>query len=77
MAFLLKFFLDHQCINQNLILKWYTSDQARQYEGFEEAKQLAKPLVESFFAIDTGKNNILIHFLNSFILFSGSQASST
>jgi hypothetical protein len=74
MAFLLKFFLDHQCINQNLILKWYNSDQARQYEGFEEAKQLAKSFVESF---DTGKNNILIHFLNSFILFSGSQASSS
>jgi hypothetical protein len=45
MRYLLQFFLNHQCITQNLIFDWYNSKNAQRYVYFEEAKQLAKPFI--------------------------------
>jgi len=55
MTFLLQFFLDHGCISQDLLVDWYTNNDAHGYMGFQEAKQLAKPFVESLLAFDTSK----------------------
>jgi hypothetical protein len=46
MSFLLQFFLDHGCINQNLILDWYNNNDAHGHLGYEEAKDSAKSFVE-------------------------------
>jgi hypothetical protein len=47
MKFLLQFFLHHRCITEDLILDWYNSNDAHGYIGFEQAKQLAKPFIQS------------------------------
>ncbi len=47
MTFLLQFFLNHQCINQQQILKWYNHSGKYRYEGFKQAKQLATPFITS------------------------------
>jgi hypothetical protein len=49
MKFLLQFFLDHQCITLNIILNWYNNNDAHGYIGYEEAKQLAEPFIQSLF----------------------------
>jgi len=49
MKFLLQFFLDHQCITLNIILDWYNNNDAHGYIGYEEAKQLAEPFIQSLF----------------------------
>ncbi len=53
MTFVLQFFLKHQCITQNLILKWYNNNDAHGYMGFQEAKQLAEPFIKSLSTSDT------------------------
>jgi hypothetical protein len=55
MTFLLQFFLNHECTNQQAILKWYKDIRASRYEGLKQAKQLATPFVESLLANQTGK----------------------
>jgi hypothetical protein len=55
MAFLLQFFLNHQCIDQHQIRKWYKVITVCRYEGLKQAKQLATPFVESLLANQTGR----------------------
>jgi hypothetical protein len=55
MTFLLQFFLNHQCIRQQAILKWYNEIKVSRYEGLKQAKQLAKPFIESLLANQTSK----------------------
>jgi hypothetical protein len=45
MTFLLQFFLNNHCIDQNQILKWYNS--GNDYIGFVKAKRLATSFIES------------------------------
>jgi hypothetical protein len=50
MTFLLQFFLNHQCIDQNQIITWYTNQDALgvlAYKGFDHAKKLATPFIKS------------------------------
>ncbi len=53
MIFLLQFFLAHQCINQDLILRWYNDNDAHGYMGFVEAKRLVEPFIKLLSASDT------------------------
>ncbi len=46
MTFLLQFFLNHNCIDQNQIFNWYEND-IHGYKGFNLAKQLATPFINS------------------------------
>ena len=46
MTLLLRFFLTHECITQNLLLDWYNNNDAHGYVGFQEAKQLAEPFIK-------------------------------
>ncbi len=46
-TFLLQFFLNHHCIDQEQILKWYNHRGTFRYEGFSQAKQLARQFIES------------------------------
>ena len=46
MTFLLQFFLNHQCINQEQILDWYNSKDTPDYAGFNSAKQLASSFIK-------------------------------
>ncbi len=55
MTFLLEFFLNHQCITQNLILEWYNNNDAHGYMGFQEAKRLAEPFIKSLSTSDTAE----------------------
>ena len=55
MTFLLQFFLNHQRIHQQQIFKWYNHKGGFRYEGFNQAKQLASPFIESFSAVQTDK----------------------
>jgi hypothetical protein len=66
MAYLLKFFLDHECINQNLLLDWYYNNDANGYIGYEEARQLAKPFIGSILTNNTGKVGIELILLYFF-----------
>jgi hypothetical protein len=50
MAFLLQFFLNHQCIDQHQILKWYNHKGKLCYEGLNQATPLAAPFIESLLA---------------------------
>ncbi len=50
MAFLLQFFLNHQCIDQHQILKWYNDKGKFRYEGLNQATPLAAPFIESLLA---------------------------
>ncbi len=65
MTYLLHFFLDHQCINENLILDWFYNNDPNGYIGYEEAKQLARPFIESLSINNAGKvgiDFILLYF---------------
>ncbi len=53
MIFLLQFFLAHQCINRDLILRWYNENDAHGYLGFEEAKRLVEPFIKLLSTSDT------------------------
>jgi len=67
MAYLLQFFLDHECINQNLLLDWYYNNDPNGYIGYEEARQLAKPFIESILTNNTtGKGGIELILLYFF-----------
>jgi hypothetical protein len=55
MTFLLQFFLNHECTNQQAIFKWYNDIKVSRYEGLKQAKQLATPFVELLLANQTGK----------------------
>jgi hypothetical protein len=55
MTFLLQFFLNHQCIHQQAIFKWYNDIKVSRYEGLNQAKQLATPFIQSLLANQTGK----------------------
>jgi hypothetical protein len=57
MTFLLQFFLNYQCIDQYKILKWYNHRGSFRYEGFDNAKQLAKPFIESLNNTQTVSTN--------------------
>ncbi|CAF0958176.1 unnamed protein product [Adineta steineri] len=60
MSFLLQFFINHQCINQKLIIEWYNSNEGSQYEGFEQAKQLAKSYINTFSMINENSQAIAL-----------------
>jgi hypothetical protein len=50
MTFLLQFFLNHQCIDQNQIFNWYNNTDvlgALAYKGFQHAKHLATSFIKS------------------------------
>ncbi|CAF0820795.1 unnamed protein product [Adineta ricciae] len=49
MLFLLQFFLKYKCIDYHLILNWYNGIERNDYEGFEQAQQLASPFLQSLF----------------------------
>jgi hypothetical protein len=66
MAYLLKFFLNHECINQNLLLDWYDNNDPNGYIGYEEARQLARPFIESILTNNTGKVGIELILLYFF-----------
>ncbi len=55
MTFLLQYFLNHQCIHQQAIFKWYNDIKASRYEGLRAAKKLATPFIELLLANQTGK----------------------
>jgi len=50
MTFLLQYFLNHQCLDQDQIFKWYNHKGTFRYEGYNKAKQLAQPFIESLLA---------------------------
>ena len=58
MTFLLQFFLNHQCIDQNQILNWYHNKDVHGYKGFAHATQLATPFIKSLSTNKTSKLNI-------------------
>jgi hypothetical protein len=62
MTFLLQFFVNHQCISENLILDWYNKNDAHGYMGYEEAKQLAEPFVKSLLTKVATESMITLHF---------------
>jgi hypothetical protein len=66
MAFLLRFFLTHQFINHNLILRWYYDNDAHGYMGFEEVKQLVEPFIKLLSASDTRNKVACIGMNNTF-----------
>ncbi|UJR08579.1 hypothetical protein I4U23_012838 [Adineta vaga] len=47
MTFLLQYFINHQCINKNLIRTWYHNRNKNLYKGYIFAKQLATPFILS------------------------------
>jgi hypothetical protein len=66
--FLLQFFIDHQCITPNIILDWYNNNDAHNYMGFAEARQLVEPFIQFLSIIDTNKDvtngMVILLFMN-------------
>jgi hypothetical protein len=55
MAFLLQFFLDHQCIDRHQIFDWYKNGDVHGYKGFHQAKMLATRFITSLSINQTSK----------------------
>ena len=68
MSFLLKFFLNYKCINYHLILNWYNGIERNDYEGFEQAQQLASPFLQSFFTSGKKKTLLIVPIYDSFCI---------
>lgn len=47
MTFLLQFFLNHHLTDETSLFKWYNDIKVSRYEGLKEAKEFAKPFIES------------------------------
>ena len=58
MIFLLQFFLNHQCINESLILTWYNHKGLIGSKGFGLVKPLVKSFIQSISITNTGKINL-------------------
>lgn len=70
MRFLLEFFLNHNCTDTNSLYKWYNDIKVSRYEGLNQAKQLAKPFIESLSTISPVENTRTIpsNFGQSFLI---------
>lgn len=55
MTTLLQFFFDYKCIGKKTLFKWYNRIKKSRYEGLEQAKELAKPFIQSFSRQPIGK----------------------
>ncbi|CAF0850152.1 unnamed protein product [Adineta steineri] len=56
MTFLLHFFVDHQCISAHQISHWYYNKDINAYTGFDGAKQMTAPFINSFWTDQSNSN---------------------
>ncbi|CAF0818043.1 unnamed protein product [Adineta steineri] len=56
MTFLLHFFVDHQYISAHQISHWYYNKDINAYTGFDGAKQMTAPFINSFWTDQSNSN---------------------
>ncbi|CAF3835505.1 unnamed protein product [Adineta steineri] len=56
MTFLLHFFVDHQCISAHQISHWYYNKDINAYTGFDGAKQMTAPFINSLWTDQFNSN---------------------
>ncbi|CAF2045150.1 unnamed protein product [Rotaria magnacalcarata] len=57
MTFLLQFFVNHQCISQKQILRWYNNVKLHTCMGFEGARLLIEPYIKTLLSNNTVTNH--------------------
>ena len=55
MTFLLQYFFEQKCLTRRQIYNWYSNKDTDVYQGFDGAKQMTTPFIQSLWTNSTGK----------------------